>query len=259
MSHERQAVTGSELEDLELPRLEAFLADRAPLLWSTLGRDELGVRAGLLARLAPRVLPSVAGLYLFGRLPQLHFSEWGVTCAAFAGTTLADPVVARADLDGSIEALLSGCEAFVAERTGSPSTDAERTRSGGSSDTSSREFEPALVREIVVNALVHRDLRKPSRVVLRLFSDRMEVWSPGGPPEGMADLEEVARDGGVSSPRNPLLAAAARRLGLGEQLGRGLVLLLQSTSDAGRVELRTTPRDVLVVLPSRWRRPPQLS
>lgn len=247
MTNERLGVSAADLDDLELPRLEAFLIERAPALFAALGRDELGVRAGLLSRIAPRVVPSVAGLYLFGKLPQLYFPEWGVTCIASPGSSLADPVATRLDVDGSIVALCEGCEAFVEGRTGS----------GNSGEGA--EYDQVLVRESIVNALVHRDLRKPSRVALRMFADRMEVWSPGGPPEGMSDLEEVARDGGTSIPRNPLVAGAARRLGLGEQLGRGLVLLVQGGTADGRVEVRATPRDVLVTIPSRWHRPSQMS
>lgn len=246
MSNERLGVSGADLDDLELPRLEAFLLERAPALFATLGRDELGVRAGLLTRIAPRVVPSVAGLYLFGKLPQLYFPEWTVTCAAFRGSSLADPVATRLDVDGSIVALMEGCAGFVA---GPP----DELGEGAS------EYEGALVREAIINALIHRDLRKPSHVALRRFVDRLEIWSPGGPPEGMSDLEEVARDGGMSSPRNPLVAGTARRLGLGEQLGRGLVLLVRGGSQDVRVEVRASPRDVLVTIPSRWHRPRQMS
>jgi predicted HTH transcriptional regulator len=92
---------------------------------------------------------------------------------------------------------------------------------------------------------------------LRVFADRLEIRSPGGPPEGQTDLEELAREGGVSVPRNPLLASIARQLGLGEQLGRGLVLVMQRGAPnlAERVEIRSSPREVLLSIPPRWKRP----
>lgn len=245
VSNERLGVSAADLDDLDLPAVDAFLAARAPGLLAAGSRDDAAVRLGLMAKLAPRVLPSVVGLYLFGKMPQVYFPEWGVVCTQSRGSTLLDPVQRRVDLDGGLAALCEGALSFVRAMSGSKDGD-----EGG-------EYEEEVVREALVNALVHRDLRKPSRVAVRMFVDRLEVWSPGGPPEGVSDLEELGREGGLSLPRNPLAASAARVLGLGEQLGRGLVVMTHrgGASLEQRLEIRSTPRDVLVVIPSRWRRP----
>lgn len=245
MTNERLGVSACDLDDLDLPALDAFLAERAPALLAACSRDELGARLGLLSKSSPRVTPTLAGLYLFGKLPQLAFPEWGVACFASTGTTLLEPIAARADLEGGLRALVEGAAAFV------------RAHAGEQASAEASEYSDALVREVLVNALVHRDLRKSSRVAVRLFADRLEVWSPGGPPEGVTDLEELARDGGVSQPRNPIVASVARALGLGEQLGRGLHLVMQRGGAPldQRPEVRSTTKDVVVVLPSRWRRP----
>lgn len=244
MTNERLAVSSADASELDPALLDDFLARRALSLVAEIGRDEALARLGVLAKVAARYAPTLSGLYAFGRVPQHHFPEWGVSCAAFEGTSITDAVVARADLDGPATELASRAIAFVSERCGG-------VLSGESA------YEEATLREVIVNALVHRDLRKPSRVALRLFNDRLEVWSPGGPPEGIGDLEELGREGGMSAPRNPLLAAFARQLGLVEQIGRGLALVLHA-SPAGldrRIEIRTTSRDVLVVVPSKWQRP----
>jgi ATP-dependent DNA helicase RecG len=240
------AVTGADLDDLDLDALDAFVSRRAPRIHEAAGRDEAAVRLGLLARAAPRLTPTAVGLYVFGRAPQLVQPDWGVAAVAVQGRTLADPVCKRLDLEGDLAALLAQALAFVRDET-------RDARAGADSDA---EYPEAAVREAVVNALVHRDLRRAGRVAVRLFRDRLEVWSPGGPPENAPDLEDLLREGGVSSPRNPILAATARALGIGEQIGRGLVLMASAlASTSQRVELHTTPRDVLAVLPSRWLRP----
>jgi predicted HTH transcriptional regulator len=241
--NERLAVSVADLDDLDLDLLDAFIARRAPALLAVGSREEAAIRLGLLAKVAPRVVPTMVGLYLFGKLPQFVFPEWGLGCAAFAGTAIDSPVARRADAEGPLGALLEAGLAFV------------RSHSGTAEEPSASEYPEVVVREILTNALVHRDLRKPSRVLLRLFTDRLEVWSPGGPPEGVTDLEELARDGGLSQPKNPLLAASSRVLGMSEQLGRGLSLVLRTSTSGARIEIRTTPRDVLVIVPSRWQRP----
>ncbi len=228
-------MTGVDLDDLDQEALERFVIDRAPELVAALGRDDAAIRLGLLAKVAPRLAPTQVGLYVFGKVPQYVAPEWGVACVAFDGRTLSDPIASRVDVEGPLTVLVAKVLAFVDEAQRGPSA----------------RYSPEIVREVVVNALVHRDLRRPSRVSVRLFADRLEVHSPGGPPEGYADLDDLAREGGVSVPRNPLLASVARRLGLGEQLGRGLVRIVTEGS-AGldeRVEIRATAKEVLVCLP----------
>lgn len=234
----------ADASELDSELLDDFLARRALTLVAEIGRDEALVRLGVLAKVASRYAPTLVGLYAFGRVPQHHFPEWGIGAAAFAGTTITDPIEARADLEGSVAALVAGALGFVRERC------------GGVLSTESAYDEPTL-REVLVNAVVHRELRKTSRVALRMFADRLEIWSPGGPPEGLGDLEDLGREGGISQPRNPLLASIGRQAGLGEQIGRGLSLLVHagSTGLDRRIEIRSTPRDVLVVVPSRWQRP----
>jgi ATP-dependent DNA helicase RecG len=239
VSTERLAVSAADVEDLDLPNLHRFLERRAPTLMAIHPRDEVGIRLGLFTKVAPRIVPSLVGLYAFGVLPQAFFPEWGVVCLDLRGTSLRDPVASQLDLEGALPVLLEGAMRFLAERN--PSADLPA-------------FDEIKAREAIVNALVHRDLRKTSRVAVRLFSDRMEVWSPGGPPEGLGDLEEVAREGGVSQPRNPVLASVARSLGISEQIGRGLPVLTHERGGDARVELRASQRDVTVVLPSRWKR-----
>ncbi len=246
MSHERIAVSGAELEDLDLSAMDAWMTKRAPGLRQAGSLEDAAIRLGLLAKAAPRVAPTPVGLLAFGRLPQFIQPDWGVSAAIVRGTALSDPVIARADLEGNLAALLTQVLAFLrgqVDLSGAalPLDDAE-------------EYSEAAIREAVVNALVHRDLRRTGRVAVRRFSDRIEVWSPGGLPEGLSDLEDMLREGGVSHPRNPLLAATARSLGIGEQLGRGLPVMARLGSYSRRVEIRTSPRDVLVILPSRWTR-----
>lgn len=242
MSHERTPVTLADATDLDRPAFEAFVARRAPSL--SLSEEELAVRLGLLARMGARAHPTPVGLLLFGRAPQLFHPEWGLSLVAVRGGSLADPIVARADLEGPLGALLAGALAFVREHGGS---DLDPARP----DVPLAAYPEDAARELVVNALVHRDLRRPMRVAVRVLSDRLEITSPGGLPEGLGDGEEALETGGLSLPRNPILAATARALGLGEQVGRGLVVARR----AGRAELEPAQASVTARLPSRvWAR-----
>lgn len=60
-------------------------------------------------------------------------------------------------------------------------------------------FEPVPVREVVINMLVHNDYTHGYTPVVEIFSDRLELTSHGGLPEG---LSEDMFFKGVSRPRN---------------------------------------------------------
>ena len=83
--------------------------------------------------------------------------------------------------------------------------------------------EPVL-REALVNAVVHRDYaQRGSQILLEVFSDRIEVTSPGALPNQMTVAQAVG--GGTPRPRNEMMADAMvvrRQMGL---RGRGWPLM----------------------------------
>jgi len=83
------------------------------------------------------------------------------------------------------------------------------------------EFPPSAIREAVVNAFAHRDYRSSGNIQVYLYSDRLEIISPGGLPSGM-----TKSDFGTSSiPRNPLLFGILHRTGVVERVGHGIHLI----------------------------------
>ena len=62
---------------------------------------------------------------------------------------------------------------------------------------------PDAIREAIVNAVAHRDYEPPSKVQVRIFDNRIEVWSPGTLPDEIT-IEDLRREH-ISVPRNPLL------------------------------------------------------
>lgn len=75
-------------------------------------------------------------------------------------------------------------------------------------------------REAVANALAHRVWDVNADVTIAMHPDRIEVTSPGTLPMGLS-LEDYLR-GGVSAPRNPLVATVFFRLGIIERFGTGI-------------------------------------
>ncbi len=80
-------------------------------------------------------------------------------------------------------------------------------------------YEKDAFREGFVNALVHRDYFRTGTVQVQLNNNEMIISSPGGFPEGVSidNILTVA-----PTPRNRVLAEAAKRIGLAERTGRGV-------------------------------------
>ena len=225
--------------------LAGYLQRRAPSLADSVALEQLAARFGFVAQSGNRYMPTTVGLMTFGRLPQVIRPEWGVAAVRVDGTDLSDPIAARADLEGTLTELYAAAEAFVEAHTG-------QTRGPGGKIEP--EYPPAAVREALINALVHRDYRLTGRIGLRIFDDRIELWSPGG-AIAQFDFDQMLLSGGVSFPRNPILMATARTLGMLEQIGRGLPTMRRALTErsGSPPRIRHSGAEFIVSLPSRLR------
>jgi ATP-dependent DNA helicase RecG len=170
---------------------------------------------------------TVAGLLLFGRNPKRYLPQAGIDAAAYEGLekdyaakeriSLRGPMVALRAADGAnVESgLVEEAVEFVRRNT---TVTAELV--DGSRRLERREYPEDAVRESVVNALVHRDyLLSGTDIELSLFSDRLEIISPGRllnaiTPERMRI--------GCRAARNQLLKDTMRDYGYMEHMGMGV-------------------------------------
>jgi ATP-dependent DNA helicase RecG len=94
---------------------------------------------------------------------------------------------------------------------------------------------PAIaVREVVVNALAHRDYRSTAPTQVRLDDQRLKVWSPGHLPEPLtvAALQRAH----PSVPPNPRIARALFLAGFVEEWGTGTLRAESSMREQGNAD-----------------------
>ena len=88
------------------------------------------------------------------------------------------------------------------------------------------------MREILVNALIHRDYSIAGGAVsLAIFDDRVEVWSAGTYPTGITP-DKLSKPH-LSVQRNPIIADVFNRTGLIEKWGRGTNRVIAMCRKAG--------------------------
>ena len=154
-------------------------------------------------------LPTLAGLMLLGEYPQEFFPQLSVTAMVVQGKEMGElgddgeRFVDNKRIEGTISQMLESTLAFVRRNM---KVKTIVTEEGTRADKP--EYPIKAVREIILNALIHRDYsvhteRSPIRLIM--YEDRLELENPGGLYGRITvdDLGKVAAD-----TRNPYLAGA---------------------------------------------------
>lgn len=82
-------------------------------------------------------------------------------------------------------------------------------------------------RELIANAVIHREWLINSRIKVEMYPDRLYVLSPGGLPEGLS-RDEYLSDRHLSVLRNRSLSLIFLKLGKIESLGTGIPMIRET-------------------------------
>lgn len=111
------------------------------------------------------------------------------------------------------------------------------------------DYPEEALREALLNAVVHRDYDYSGSIIINIYDDRMEFISIGGLVKGLtlADIK-----GGVSQPRNAVIANVFYRLDLIESYGTGIQKIIESYAGSELApQFKPAPSSFVVVLPNR--------
>ncbi len=225
------------LADLDLYGFENYLAETG-LAGIHPSQEQLLINWRLLS--ADRH-PTVAGMILFGRHPQRqrHLPFAQINAARIPGTQLANDPSDRKDLTGCLFEVIEQAERFVGLHLPVP----HRIR--GFAPERFPELPEAALREAIVNAVAHRDYTIPEPVRIFIFDDRVEIHTPGKPPN---TVDEGAMRVGVHVPRNPVIYKRLADLGLSTPVGSGIPMMIERVRKATGKELEIVIRDFEVTL-----------
>lgn len=252
---ESQPVVGATLADLDSQRIERYL-DRALVSASEDPLHALVARGCLVQNENGALIPTAAGILLFGLNPQRFLRSAEIVCVRYAGAAMSDEFV-RQDIGGPLAEQIRQAEAFVVSnmRRGMRIAALDREETS--------EYPLPVVREAIVNAVAHRDYAiRGEGIRLLMFSDRMEIYSPGRLP-GHVTLENL-KDERYS--RNEAIVAILSDLGYIERLGYGIDRMVAAMEEAGlppplfeesaagfRVTLRSAGRELVNLTPEQQR------
>ena len=225
---ESEAVPGATVDDFSREMIDEYLEKRA----ERTKRPYSGEIHDLLAEVGAVTAegkPTVCGLLLFSDYPQQWLPQSGVVFAKFIGTTpRGESGLAgysrREELTGPVPRLIESTWNLVWSEM------AVSAVVKGLEREETYEYPQFAVREALVNAICHRDYRlRGRRIEVRMFSDRLEVISPGGLP-GFITVENI-KDEHFS--RNPRLVGGLFQWGYIEELGLGIDRMIEVMEQAG--------------------------
>ncbi len=169
---------------------------------------------------------SVGGLLLFGKTPNRFLPHAGIDAVAYPGTeqdydareraALRGPMVPLLDENGDIveNGIVEQALGFVQRNT------PVCVEALGGRRVERPAYPSDALREGILNALIHRDyLFTSTDVELAVYSDRLEIISPGRPPNGITP--ERMRSG-TRAARNQLLKDVMRDYRYLENMGMGI-------------------------------------
>lgn len=207
---ETRLPSNASLEDLDLERVHSYL--QALGLPGDEPYEEVLLRRGCLQKTNGQLMPTYAALLLFGRYPQQWLPNSTLLAARFQGTGLADEFI-KQEIHGTLPEQLQQAEAFFRANLRSV------IRLRGLAHEEVPEYPFEAVRELLVNAVAHRDYNvQGDNIHLHIFSDRLEVQSPGKLP-GPVTLENLLE---ARFSRNAVITQVLSDLGYVERLGYGL-------------------------------------
>jgi len=157
--------------------------------------------------------PTNAGVLLFGRKPRYFFPGQYVQFLLFPGTDMTEVPLDQAEIEGDLAAMLREIELRI--RT--VNTRALQ-QTAGWHEKIQPDYPEWAVRELLLNALVHRDFASTSPVRFYVFTNRIEITNPGG-LYGSSRPENFPT---VNAYRNPIVAEAAKTLGYINRFGYGV-------------------------------------
>jgi len=216
ISYDATPVYRAKESDLDMAKIEHFLATRksaqsGDAAYTSMKKAMLAYQ--IIAQEQDHYYPTVCGILLFGKNPQQFLSEARIMCHNFPGITLEREIIASKECTGTLDEQFQSAYHFVRNQLYVSS------KLVGVYREEKLEIPSVAVREIIMNAVIHRNYHIPGPSKIAVFKNRVEIFSPGslvGPV-----LNNLRA--GFTYLRNAAVCKIFREMGLIENFGFGFI------------------------------------
>lgn len=189
-----------------------------------------------------RFHPTTGAFVLFAPKPANRLPQCEILADAYEGPRISGRPKGQIGINAPLPLALEQVLKFVDDHTFHP------RRVVGLNNLRLDEYPTAALREVLVNAVAHRNYEDAARkIFVRVFSDRVEIASPGYPLKPLTPAR-LRRGGYRPCSRNPLIAQALATLSLMEQRGTGFARMRDAMLDHGLDEPKIEQQDGFFVV-----------
>lgn len=156
---------------------------------------------------------------IFGKNPERHLPQSTVTFVHFKGNHITGDLLDRKDITGILPELIEKTVHVIKLNLEQAST------IRGLKRIEAAKFPDEVLREVVTNAVAHRDYSiYGANIRIFMFDDRIEFRSPGKLPNTVT-IEKMKE--GYSVARNPFIVKYLQNLRFIDKIGSGIPMILQ--------------------------------
>lgn len=205
----------ASLDDLALGQFDTY--HRAAVAAEVLAANHRDLRQQLAAlRMFDLVnnCPTHAAILLFGNNPRYFFPCAYIQYLRMPAADLTDIPEDQTEISGDIVSVMRELELRIKVIT---QTGMRPEHQGSLKEVLQPSYPGEAIRELITNALLHRDYQSNTPIRFYVFSDHIEIHNPGGL------YGEAARNfPNNNSYRNPVIADALKSLGYINRFGYGI-------------------------------------
>lgn len=211
MDYEVGIAQEATLDDIDWDKAESYANNLNG--FSDKDVEDVLLKRGCLAQYRNELLPTNAGILLFGKDPQRFLVASDISAVRFAGRAMSD-TFNRQDITGTLPDQIKRAETFLVDHLRKSVTIGDKMQR-----EENFEYPMEAARELLINAVAHRDYSiRGDNIRMFIYNNRMEVYSPGGLP-GPMTLQNL-RDERFS--RNPIIVQVLADMNFIEKLGYGV-------------------------------------
>lgn len=228
--YDESPVYDSSSEDIAMDEVTEYFEKFRGIGFKNLPEEEkinILINTKILTQYEDRITCTISGILLFGKEPAKFLTQNGIIFAHFKGTEISEELIDRKEINKTIvENIKETCKIIRLNIMHS-------SKIKGIERIEKEILPERVIREAIANSCIHRDYTiYGARIRTFMFDDRLEIRSPGAPPNTVT-IENMKA--GVSVYRNPIIAKFINDYRLTEGMGRGIPMIMREMKKiAGR-------------------------